>query len=282
VSLRTAAVGTPPLQYQWRFNGTNLPAGTNSVLAFQPLGPEHAGVYDARVENTHGSTISLPATVSVSTTSMVGLVQLQNFAMGIRNPIYDVDGATRLSGESFMCQPYAGVTSDQMVALGTPAPLRTGQTAGYISSMTLIIPFPELAVEPAVYVQLRVWESAFGGSYEEARARGGKFGGSPLVRTNATEPLFPPPTVYLPSFNLRAGLPEFTTGRLASGDRLPNGQREWVLTGAPGFSYLVERKEPQNNWSPLVILTNGSGTVTFTDPGQTSASAQFYRARMLD
>ena len=52
--------------------------------------------------------------------------------------------------------------------------------------------------------------------------------------------------------------------------------------GSPGFRYLVEKRVPPQNWFPLLVLTNTTGTVLFSDPDAQNASVNFYRSRMLD
>ena len=70
VAMNTAfsvtATGTGPLQYQWRFNGTNLPGATNSLLPINNVQSDRAGVYQAVVFNAAGSAVSSNATLAVA------------------------------------------------------------------------------------------------------------------------------------------------------------------------------------------------------------------------
>ena len=91
-----------------------------------------------------------------------------------------------------------------------------------------------------------------------------------------------PVDVPLSSFHLRAGLPAFTTGHIELVQVQPDGGAIWNLIGEPGFLYLVEKRILPHNWVPLVILTNITGTVQFTDPDKSNSSVKFYRSRMLD
>ncbi|MEY2410154.1 MAG: hypothetical protein QOF48_2824 [Verrucomicrobiota bacterium] len=286
-NLRMAAVGNGPLFYQWKFNGTNLPDATNSALLLNPVQLEHAGTYVGRVENSLGVSVSLPATISVATTNSVSYLNVGNFISApprYLNPTYDVDGTTRLPGPFFTMQIYAGATPETMTAVGSSAAYRGSNpnVYGFFSMQLIYIPFPEVQPTSNVLVQVRAWESAYGSSYEEARASGGRYGASPLVATNSVSPPNIPSIGVIPSFNLHAGLPSFTTGRISRGAKLPDGNWQWILTGAPGFTYLVEKRTPPQQWSPLVILTNGAGTATFIDPNAHNASINFYRSRMLD
>src|ERR1051326_978444 len=54
------AEGTPPLSYQWRFNGVNIPGATLSTYTRVHAQPGHAGYYDVFVSNGYGSDESDP------------------------------------------------------------------------------------------------------------------------------------------------------------------------------------------------------------------------------
>jgi hypothetical protein len=54
------AEGTPPLTYQWRFNGTNIPGATLSSYTRVHAQTNHAGFYDVFVSNGYGSDESDP------------------------------------------------------------------------------------------------------------------------------------------------------------------------------------------------------------------------------
>ena len=60
-----AASGTPPLGYQWLFNGTNLAGATARTLNLTNVQPEQAGDYTARISNAGGITNSTVATLTV-------------------------------------------------------------------------------------------------------------------------------------------------------------------------------------------------------------------------
>jgi hypothetical protein len=61
VILRAAAVGGPPLFYQWRFNGADLPWGTYSTLVLTNFTAAREGLYQVLVSNAGGSVNSAPA-----------------------------------------------------------------------------------------------------------------------------------------------------------------------------------------------------------------------------
>jgi hypothetical protein len=65
VTLTVAATGAPPLLYQWRFNGADLPGETNTTLALTNVTRLHNGLYQATVTNIAGAATSSNALVRV-------------------------------------------------------------------------------------------------------------------------------------------------------------------------------------------------------------------------
>ncbi|HZQ47624.1 MAG TPA: LamG-like jellyroll fold domain-containing protein, partial [Verrucomicrobiae bacterium] len=63
-TLSVSAGGSPPLSYQWQFDGTNLDGATNAVLTLSPVMPGQAGTYDVVVSNAAGSVQSSNATLT--------------------------------------------------------------------------------------------------------------------------------------------------------------------------------------------------------------------------
>jgi hypothetical protein len=60
------ASGSAPLRYQWRFNGTNIAAATNTSLTLSNVQMAQAGNYSVRVTNLVDSVISSNATLTVN------------------------------------------------------------------------------------------------------------------------------------------------------------------------------------------------------------------------
>jgi hypothetical protein len=52
------ATGTPPLRYQWRFQGIKIADATNSTLVLRNVQPDNQGVYNVLVFNNGGSALS--------------------------------------------------------------------------------------------------------------------------------------------------------------------------------------------------------------------------------
>jgi hypothetical protein len=60
------ATGAPPLTYQWRFNGSNLPGQTTTALVLHNVQPENAGPYVVVVTNSVGAVTSSPALLKLA------------------------------------------------------------------------------------------------------------------------------------------------------------------------------------------------------------------------
>jgi hypothetical protein len=273
-SLGVFAVGAPVLQYQWFLNGQPLTGATNAVLMFSAIQATNAGTYSVLVSNDQGSILSLPAVLNV--TNWIGGGNIIINGPSNNAPVFDVDGVTRLAGTNFKAQVYASASPDILRPVGAVRTFGTGSSAGDIGTFSRQI--PDVSAGGTAYIQLRAWEAAFGVSYEQARALGGKFGASAIYPTV----IGPNKTLRPLSFSLRVGDPFFVTGRLSPGETLPDGTQQFVLMGQRAGRYLIESQQPPNNWVPFLVLTNTTGTSVFTDTNQSSGSVHFYRARLLD
>jgi hypothetical protein len=286
--LSVVTVGLPPPEYQWFKDGQLLAGATNRQLTFLAVQPSDAGNYAVRVSNSNETVWSLSATLNVAGAVPGGglLLFANRFTAPppgtvVDAPFFDVDGTTRLSGSNFSAQLYAGPTVALLRPAGLPVPFRTGLAAGYVSASTVTLP-NVLPTSNAV-VQVRAWDATRAFTFEEARAQGARFGksGSLQVRTGSGV-VVPGFLIGLQSFQIRAGLPQFNVGVIELFERQPNGDILWSLRGEPDSRYLIERATNGFVWSPLMVITNVSGTVIFSDPSGSQAGNVFYHSRILD
>jgi hypothetical protein len=86
VSFSASATGTPPLSYQWRFQGTNLDGQTASALGITNLTPANGGNYTMAVSNLYGSKLSTTATLRVAANISLGSPTLTSNNFGFTYP----------------------------------------------------------------------------------------------------------------------------------------------------------------------------------------------------
>ena len=65
VTFTVTASGGPPLGYQWRFNGVNIPGATGSIYTIINAQTNNSGNYDVLITNVSGSLISPAATLTL-------------------------------------------------------------------------------------------------------------------------------------------------------------------------------------------------------------------------
>lgn len=284
VVFSVAAVGTPPLFYQWFFNGTAM-AATNRQLIFPSVNVTNAGTYSVKVWNSAETVWSLPVTLMIDTNVTGGGAywfanEIPDGGSTNQAPVFDTDGITKLNGAAFVAQLYAGPDLARIRPVGEPRPFRTGFSEGLIDPVA--VELPNVAPSSPALVQVRVWQSSKGASYEEARALGSKFGKSEILQTTAGIMPHPPPLWGLQSFSLQAGLPQFFTGRIDFVGQQQDGTFSWSLVGQANYRYVVERSLGDLVWRPFLVLTNAaSGIVIFTDTNS-SLGISLYRARILE
>jgi len=258
VSLSVQASGTAPLSYQWRFNGTPLNGETGSSLVLPNIQPSQAGAYWVVVSSPYGTNTSSAASVNVYSGETGGTV---NFANISTNYIYDVDGTTRLpAGTTYLAQLYAGATEGTLQPVGGAVAIRlAGKINGGIRTITAVSP------GQAVWIQVRVWESAFGSTYEQSFAGGGKTGASVTFQVitggGGTPPTIPANLVGLVSFSLippqSGALPIITAEPVDKSVSLGEGAAFSVTATGNFLSY-----QWKFNGTPIPSATSPTLTIT--------------------
>jgi hypothetical protein len=81
-SFSAGVLGAGPLSYQWLFDGTNIPGGTNVPLVLSDVQPSQAGAYSVLVGNAYGSVLSSNATLTVAADLLLNI----DFAANSSNP----------------------------------------------------------------------------------------------------------------------------------------------------------------------------------------------------
>lgn len=281
------ASGTPPLSYQWFHNDTLVGGATNRSLVLTNIQPADSGEYTVRVQDTASTVWSLPAQLTVSTAvEGGGTIDFRNDFPGWTNlwaPVFDLDGVTPLSGSQYVAQLYAGPTLAQLRPAAPPTPFRAGFNAGFFQPQ--LITLASVPVGSNAVVQVMAWDTAFGDSYEQARFTGGKVGKSQILNVTTGGDGAPDGSLLgMSSFSLQAGLPFFQLATIQFLERQPGNLVIWELFGQPGSLYVIEKSDQINEvvWRPYTVVTNVTGTVTFSDQANSGSAVVLYRARILN
>ncbi|MBM3879649.1 MAG: hypothetical protein FJ387_07995, partial [Verrucomicrobia bacterium] len=185
--------------------------GGASTSNHSTLSPAQARPWGKRGVQIAAAAVGLGVLAALTS---LGTVNFNNrvIADGIDAPVYDEDGVTRLSGAAYLAQLYAGPPGAALAAVGTPVPFRTGTAAGYVSSgVDSSVNIPTVLAGDWATVEMRVWESAAGPTYETAVASGGKHGVSNRLQLRTggagAPPTLPANLIGLQFFSLRRGGP---------------------------------------------------------------------------
>jgi Immunoglobulin domain len=285
VILTVEASGTPPMSYQWRWEGMDLPNANSDRLVLSSVSLTNAGLYSVVVSNPFGTATSADALLTVNDYGVSGSVIFANRSGGLNAPIFDVDGVTKLSGPGFRAQLYAGATIAGLAPVGPSVGFSSG---GIFFGGTRNI--PGVAPGLSAYIQVRVWDGLSGTNYDLALSASGKTGASEIFSVvtggAGSPPSFPAILMGLQSFSLMqmqlVAASSLVAPVIRPGTPLPDGTPTWLLTGQMGSSYVVECSTDLHAWLPLVTVFNPSGTVEFTDPAFARTPCTYYRARLAE
>lgn len=187
--------------------------------------------------------------------------------------VYTCGGTTPVDG-SFLGQLYAGTNSAEtnLVPVSVPASFLSGAFAGYIVSGLVTI--PNTTAGQTVYVQLRVWPSAAGASYEAAVSNGVATGKSAIILLGANSDYSPPDANSFPSFAVECP-PEIVTGDNSFG--FSSGQFGFNVSGTSGKTVILEASTNLLNWFPVATNVFGTGPLFLSDPNSTRTGGRYYR-----
>ncbi len=86
VTFQVKAAGTPPLSYQWQFNGTNLDGAVSADLTLTNLQASQQGTYNVLVTNDFGAVLSSNAVLTVLGPPAITGISLGGSAVSIAFP----------------------------------------------------------------------------------------------------------------------------------------------------------------------------------------------------
>ena len=153
VVFSVAVDGTPPLQYCWRMNGTNLPAETNAALNLTDVAPWQSGAYSLVVTNVAGSITSAPAVLRVKSVELyVGSTLLTNGTYTFASPptllirsafangssFYTLDGSDPFFSSTYYSKPFVLSQSATVRAIGYSADFSQSEEADIVNAVVLV------------------------------------------------------------------------------------------------------------------------------------------------
>lgn len=149
---------------------------------------------------------SLACVLATFTALAQGTINFNNFVGSIDAPVFNVDGVTRLAGNAFMAQLWAGPAAGSLAPIGAALPffsLASGG-AGYIDSNAGATDRSIGTVAPGAiaFVQVRAWSVATGADWNSAGIRGQSSTLQITTGGAGNPPSLPADLTGLTSFNL--------------------------------------------------------------------------------
>jgi hypothetical protein len=285
VSMNATASGTPPLSYQWFFEGAPLPGSTNKSLTLSNVQPGNAGTYLLTVSNAYGKITSDGSTLNVLSNATGGTLHFANFSF---NPVLDVSGITGVpAGTGYVAAIYVGLQSNELSVAGAAAPFIV---PGRFLGGTRYV--PEATAGQTVLAQVRVWDSKISSSYSEAVGLGARHGESAVFQLTLGGSIIPPAVLTpMPSFTLVSGTAVAARRKSLSGNTVrskiaslsrSNDVNTLVISGPVGSLLAIEASSDLAEWSVIDYLPNNSGVVKLNDPRPAGTPQMFYRARVVN
>jgi len=97
IALQVQAEGTPPLTYQWFFDGLPIPWATNAFLSLSNLQFTDAGAYSVQITNLYGSVVSGSAALIINPAGVSPGLYAGLTISGPVGKTYDIQYATSLN-----------------------------------------------------------------------------------------------------------------------------------------------------------------------------------------
>ncbi len=302
-----AASGTAPLAYQWYFNGANIPAATNSLLALTNVQIASASNYSVVVTNVAGAATSSVATLTVLVPpDIVAQPQSQAvikgqsvsftvFASGTGPLAYqwyfndtNIVGATNYS---------LSLTNVKWADHGKYAAVITnlaGATTSAVVNLTVYIP-PDITAPPQSQTLSLGQSAAFAVTAQGTSPLNYQWYFNTAALAGATNALLALASAHAADAGSYTVVITNIAGSIASTPAiltLTNPAIKLAMTSAPGIfsngcnfqislpvgsTYVVLSSTNFQDWTPVVTNVAATGNESFTDASATNLPAQFYR-----
>ncbi len=152
------ASGTPPLAYQWRYNGTSISGATNPSLSLAGVQSTQAGTYSVIVTNGAGSMTSSTALLTVQAIVTTALPRYDAFAYAEGTDLAD-QGGWQLNGGA------SGTIEAGSLDTGTLADTSGNRLAWGGPTMSLRLPLGTNITSGEVYFSFLLRVDSLGSSF---------------------------------------------------------------------------------------------------------------------
>jgi subtilisin-like proprotein convertase family protein len=139
------ATGTPPLSYQWQFDGSAISGATASGLTLSNAQPANAGSYSVMITNAFGSIASGAATLTVNGPPSVNIISPTNGAVFVAPATIAISatasgtGGQYVSAEHFYTNSAAINIVDVSPSIPSPSTLSVSGLAGLVSQVIVTV-----------------------------------------------------------------------------------------------------------------------------------------------
>lgn len=186
--------GTPPLAYQWRFNGGNVPGATNSAFTLTNVQPANTTAYAVVVSNSSGAVTSPPASLWLAT--VPDFLWARQVTNGVAPNYAAISGAKHVaadsSGNVFVAGTFNGASPASIDFGGVGL---TNVSGGFSTAAAFVCKYDRFGnigwarlVATNGGSQFRLAADSFGNVYFAGRFSGGAtFGTNTLVSSDAAD-----------------------------------------------------------------------------------------------
>lgn len=303
---------TPPLRYQWRYNGGDIPGAINPVLILTNVQSSAGGLYSVLVANPVATNLSAEALLLVNSPPVV-LAHPTNQSVTLGSNVTFTVAASGSAPFTYQWRvngvPIPGannqsytIASAQLGDAGAYAVLVVNAISSVFSSNAVLTVLPPFAISPQpVGMATNVGGSATFtvgavpfGTFTGPFTYQWTFNGTPLAGQTSPSLAFTgllltnsgnyACVVSTPIGSITSSngvLTVFNPFSVGSSSFQPGGLFQMVASGDNGRAYRLESSTNLVTWTAVVTNTVSGGTATFTDSTAAGKVLRFYRIVLL-
>lgn len=202
------------LTYSWTFNGSPIDDEAGPSISFGSLAADDQGTYQVKVADAEGNEYISEPVIVLASPSQGGTISFCNLNIGpdlkLVPVVHPENGP--VSGSDWLAQPFVGTDQYKLQPIGPATPFFTGNGAGFmLKTPTPSRRIPFISPGQQAVIQVRVWQSGLGLTFESALENGSDFFASNIfdVQTGGvgTPPSLPTELLGLNEFLFNDGLP---------------------------------------------------------------------------